>query len=86
MREERKIVMRNELTQEEKSGNYNLVQDMSRKLNDLKGFEVGHQDPSLGKMIVNHNGQNFILEATPIHPVFGDSLEAAMQEYKYIFK
>ena len=79
-------MMRKELTEEEKSGNYNLVQDMSRKLNEMKGFEVGYSDPSLGKMIVNHNGQNFILEATPIHPVSGDSLEAAMEEYKYIFK
>lgn len=61
----------------------NLVTDMAKKLNDLKGFEAGYGNPKKGKMIVNHNGVNFIIR---VEPVQCGSIEDAMKEYDFIFR
>lgn len=63
--------------------NYGLVSDMASKLNNLKGYEVGYSNPRKGKMIVNHNGENYLVD---IEPIGNGSLEDAMNEYGYMFK
>lgn len=65
------------------SKNYNLVHDMAFKLDSFKGYEVGYSNPKKGKMIVNHNGVNFLVD---IEPIGNGSLEDAMKEYGYVFK
>lgn len=41
------------------SANYNLVTDLSQKINQLKGYEVTYSNPRCGKMIINKDGYNF---------------------------
>lgn len=68
------------------SQNYNLVHDMAAKLNSHKGYEVGYGNPRKGKMIVNYNGQNFLVDIEPIATRGEPTLENAMDEYNYLFK
>ena len=63
--------------------NYDLVNDMASKLNNLKGYNVGYSNPKKGKMIINYNGENYLVD---IEPIGNGSLEDAMNEYGYVFK
>lgn len=64
------------------SANYNLVTDLSQKINQLKGYEVTYSNPRCGKMIINKDGYNYIVEAIPAGK---GSIEDAMKQYRYIF-
>lgn len=65
--------------------NYELVTDMTRKLQNLKWYEVGYSNPRKGKMIVNFNGQNYLVDVEPINTRGDGSLENAMREYNFVF-
>ena len=71
---------------EMQSKNYDLVHDMATKLNSHKGYEVGYANPRKGKMIINYNGQNFLVDIEPITTVGEPTIENAMKEYNHIFK
>lgn len=68
------------------SQNYDLVHDMATKLNNMKGYEVGYANPKKGIMIVNFNGQNFLVDIEPIATKGEPTLENAMDEYNYLFR
>lgn len=68
------------------SQNYDLVHDMATKLNSHKGYEVGYANPKKGIMIVNYNGQNFLVDIEPISTKGEPTLESAMDEYNYLFR
>jgi len=63
--------------------NYTLINDLARKIEDLKGYAVGYGNPRKGKMIINHNGMNYVVDVEPIGE--GD-LSDIMKEYDYIFR
>ena len=67
------------------SQNGDLVHDMATKLNNMKGYEVGYANPKKGIMIVNFNGQNFLVDIEPIATKGEPTLENAMKEYNYLF-
>lgn len=64
------------------SANYNLVTDLSQKINQLKGYEVAYSNPGCGKMIINKDGYNYIVEAIPAGK---GSIQDAIKQYRYIF-
>lgn len=68
------------------SQNYDLVHDMATKLNNMKGYEVGYANPAKGVMIVNFNGQNFLVDIEPIATKGEPTLKNAMDEYNYLFR
>jgi hypothetical protein len=68
------------------SKNYELVTDVTSKLNNLKKYEVGYSNPRNGKMIINFNNQNYLVTVEPIITQGEQTLENAMREYSYIFK
>lgn len=65
--------------------NYDLVTDMAAKLDNLKGYDAAFMNPRKGKMIVNFNGQNYIVDVEPINTRGNGSLQNAMKEYNFIF-
>lgn len=67
--------------------NYSFVTETARNLNRLKGYDVAYSTPKKGKMIVNYEGQNYIVDVEPIVPKNGEpmSLADAMKEYGFIF-
>lgn len=71
---------------EMQSKNYDLVHDMATKLNSHKGYEVGYANPKRGIMIVNYNGQNFLVDIEPISTKGEPTLKNAMDEYEYLFR
>ena len=64
--------------------NYALVTDMAMKLNLLKRYEAGYSNPRKGKMIVNKDGVNYIIEITPILEDL--SFEEAIKTHSYLFR
>ena len=68
------------------SKNYDLVHDMATKLNNMKGYEAGYANPRKGVMIVNYNGQNFLVDIEPIVTKGKPTLETAMDEYCYLLR
>lgn len=68
------------------SQNHDLVHDMAVKLNSMKGYEVGFANPKKGIIIVNYNGQNFLVDIEPIATKGEPTLENAMDEYSYLFR
>lgn len=68
------------------SKNYDLVHDMATKLNNMKGYEAGYANPANGIMIVNYNGQNFLVDIEPITTKGEPTLATAMDEYYYLFR
>lgn len=70
----------------EESKNYDLVVDMATKLQNLKGYEIGYSNPRKGKIIINHNGQNYLINIEPISTRGEPTLENAMREYNSIFR
>lgn len=67
---------------ENEKANYDLVTKMSQILNLMREFEAGYSNPKKGVLIVNHNGENFLIEATSIGE---GGLSEKMKEYSYIF-
>ena len=65
--------------------NYGFVTNTSTHLNHLKGYEVGYSNPRKGVMIVNFNGQNYLVDIEPIGKE-NTPLSDVMKEYQYIFK
>ena len=67
--------------------NYSFVTGFARIVNQLKGYEVGYSSPKKGKMIINHEGQNYIVDVEPIVDPDGKelSLAEAMKRFGYIF-
>lgn len=65
---------------------YDLVHDMATRLNALKGYETGYANPRKGKLIVNYNGQNYLVEVEPIFTQGDSTIENAMKEYSYLFR
>jgi len=63
--------------------NYMLINDLARKVEDLKGYAVGYGNPGKGKMIINHNGMNYLVD---VEPIGEGNLSDVMKEYNYIFK
>ena len=68
---------------EAKRNNHELVTDLARKINDLKGYEVGYGNPGKGKIIINKDGMNYLVD---IEPIGVGSLTEKMKSYNYIFK
>lgn len=68
-----------------RSKNYDLVTDMAPLLNKMKGYEVGYSNPRKGKMIVNFNGVNYLIDIEPIGTKGEPTLENAMHEYSFVF-
>lgn len=62
--------------------NYQFVADISKSLDMLKGFEVGYSNPKKGKMIINRNGINFVVD---VEPIGEGTLNEAMKNYNWIF-
>lgn len=80
--------MKKELTEKEKSYNFEFIKEFARLLSIAKGFEYAYSNPNLGKMVVNLNGKNFIVEVTPLVPNEGkkdSTLDEAYEQFKYIF-
>lgn len=65
--------------------NYDLVTDLSQKLNLLKGYEVGYSNPKKGIFIINKEGTNYVVN---VNPILKDdmSLKEAMHEFGYLFR
>lgn len=66
--------------------NYNLVTDMAQKLNTLKGYDTAYTNPQKGKMIVDFNGQLYMVDIEPIGTIGENTLRNAMKEYKFMFE
>lgn len=67
------------------SMNYEFITNTSAHLNHLKGYEVGYSNPRKGLMIVNFNGQNYLVNVKPVGKE-NTPLSNAMKEYQYLFK
>lgn len=72
--------------EEMRSKNYAFVTETAPLLNKLKGYEVGYSNPRKGKMIINYNGVNYMVDIEPIGTIGEPTLENAMKEYGFIFK
>lgn len=66
--------------------NYKIVTDMAVKLNNLKGYTTAYTNPQKGKMIVDFNGQLYIMDLEPIETLGENTLQQAMKEYGFMFK
>lgn len=66
--------------------NYELITDLAQKLDNLKGYDTAYTNPKKGKMLINHNGQLFIVDVEPIGCMGEDTLSNAMKEYKFMFE
>ena len=66
--------------------NYEIVTDMAVKLNNLKGYTTAYTNPQKGKMIVDFNGQLYIMDLEPIETLGENTLQQAMNEYGFMFK
>lgn len=62
--------------------NYILITDLARKINDLKGYEAGYGSPKKGKMIINKDGMNYLIDIEPIGE--GDIAEKMKRDH-YLF-
>lgn len=47
--------------------NREVVQDLHKVLNMVKGFEAAYSDSEKGVMLVRHNGVTFRLEVDPVY-------------------
>lgn len=47
------------------SAHYELMNKLFSRLNDLKGFNVGMNGPREGKLFVNYEGVDFVMEVKP---------------------
>lgn len=72
--------------QELRGKNYDFVVNTANILNKMKGYEVGYSNPRKGKMIVNYNGVNYMVDIEPIGTKGEPTLGNAMKEYGFIFK
>jgi predicted transcriptional regulator len=59
--------------------NYNITNKIFEVLNNVKGFDVAMSNPREGKIIVRHEGLNFIMN---IEPIFNDNDEGRESEKK----
>ena len=50
-------------TTEKMTAYYNLVTDLAKKIGDLKGYDYAYLLPASGRMLVSHNGVNFLITA-----------------------
>lgn len=82
---ERENRFSSEELKESRNKNYNLITDMSQKLNTLKGYNTAYTNPEKGKMIVDFNGQLFLVDVEPITCMKENTLENAMREYNHMF-
>lgn len=64
---------------------YNLVIKVAEKLQQMKGFETAYSNPKKGVLIINLDGQNFLIEASPILEQDVPLMDA-VNKYKYMFK
>lgn len=72
--------------EEFRTKNYNLITDMAQKLNNLKGYDTAYTNPQKGKMIVNFEGQLYMLDVEPIGTMKEPTLRNAMKEYNFMFE
>lgn len=83
---DREVKKMSDNTEKDGSKKYDLVHKMAGAMNMMKDFEVGYSNPRLGKMIVNHNGQNFLVTIDTLETSGDPTLENAMNEHGYLFK
>lgn len=72
-----------ERTKDDETANHNLITDLGMKVNMLKGYESAYSNPKKGIMIINQNGQNFLVSAEYIGE--GEISEAS-KAYAYKFR
>jgi hypothetical protein len=41
---------------------YDIITDLALKIQQLKGYQTAYSKPKEGKMVINHNGINYIVE------------------------
>ena len=66
--------------------NCELITDLAQKINNLKGYDTAYTNPKKGKMLINHNGQLFIVDVELIGCMGENTLSNAMKEYKFMFE
>lgn len=59
--------------------------DIAGILNRIKEYRAGYSNSKSGKIIINKDGQNFLLSIEPIETK-EDTLESAIKEYRYLIK
>lgn len=60
-----------------------FIKNTAQKLNQYKDYEVGYGTPKNGKMIVNYNGVNYLIDVQALDK---RSIEEDMKLYDYMFK
>lgn len=68
-----------------KNAYYDLITDLAKKINDLKGYESAYMLPSSGRILITHNGVNFMLTADILSTTDTTSLHDEMQNSKNEF-
>lgn len=68
------------------AANYNLITDIASKLSVMKGYEAAYSNPRKGKLLVNKDGVNYIVEVTPLLQDNDLSLFEVMDKISYVFK
>lgn len=46
--------------------NYEIITDLSKKINEFKGYDSSYTNPRTGRMIVSRDGVNFYVTFEPI--------------------
>ena len=68
--------------------NVKMVQELSKVLNMMKGFDAAYSNPDKGVMLVRHEGRSYMVEVSPLYNE--DSVEAdkdflqVCEENKYL--
>lgn len=63
--------------------NFDLVRDLCSKINNLKGYDTAYSDPHDGKIIINKDGMNYLVDIEPINE--GD-IETFMKTHQYLIR
>lgn len=70
--------------------NVKMVQELSKVLNMMKGFDAAYSNPDKGVMLVRHEGRTYMVEMNPLYNE--DSAEAdkdflqVCEENKYLWR
>lgn len=76
------LIFTTEELRKKEAHNYKLVTDVYTKLKNLNGCEVGYGNSRKGKMVINFNGHNYLINIGPIQQ---GTLEETMKDHSYIF-
>lgn len=66
-------------------GYYQLVTDLGKKIDNLKGYDAGYMLPSSGMLMISFNGINYLLTAEALSKTKDMSLADTMQQNKFRF-